>query len=266
MKFSTDKEYYADTSHISSSMIKAYLKSPAYYKALYIDKTITGPDSPAIDFGSALDTLLTESEEAFHKQFTYSVLKKDDPEKFEANKTFEGTVLTKSAYDLVLAAAGAVQSTTAYKVLQNNNPQSQTVLTGEINGVKVKGKLDWLNIIEPEEGRRIAVITDLKTTTNLHPTKYFYHALDFNYDVQMAMYKELTRQTFLVDDVVCQHLVVSKNEWPQVAVFEFGPQLLEVGMNKIINALSGIAAEDFAEKDVTWEHPYMLEYKDSSYE
>jgi len=256
--FKTDKQYFADTSHISSSMIKSYLRSPAYYKAMYIDKTIDGPASAAIDFGSALDCLLTESKAKFDRKFTYAVLKKDDPERFEANKEFRGTVLSANAYQTVLIAAKAIKVTSAYKWIKKNNPQGQTVLTGVLNGVKVKGKLDWLNIIGD-----VAVITDLKTTTNLHPTKYLYHAADFQYDVQMAMYRELVRQNFNVKEVVCQHLVVTKGTWPQVASFVFSEQLLQFGMNKILKALDGISKGDFNEPDVAWDNAYILEYKDS---
>jgi hypothetical protein len=262
MKFKTDKEYFADTTHISASMIKAYLRSPSYYKALYIDKVLAGPDSPAIDFGSALDTLLTESEEEFHKGFTYSVLKRDDPERFESNKTFAGKVLSRSAYDTVLAAANAVQATTAYKDIMNNEPLPQTVLTGNINGVDVKGKLDWLNIIDLKSGGKKAIITDLKTTTNLHPTKYYYHALDFGYHVQMAMYKELVMQNFDVMDVTCQHLVVTKNDWPIVATFEFGSSLIQKGMDQIEYALQGITEQKFEEKDVGWDNAFILDIKE----
>lgn len=261
MKFKTDKEYFADTSHISSSMIKAYLRSPAYYKAMYIDKTMPGPDSAAIDFGSALDCLLTESTAKFNKKFTYAVLKRDNPELFEANKGFKGTILSQNAYDTVMFAANAVKATSAYKWIQDNNPQGQTVLTGEIGGVKVKGKLDWLNIIE-EDGKRIGVITDLKTTTNLHPTKYYYHVLDFRYDVQMAMYRELVRQTFLVDEVICQHLVVTKNDWPTVASFKFDESLLRKGEASIDHAIRGIVEKNFDEKDVDWDNAFELEVKE----
>ena len=261
--FSTDQDYYADTSYISSSMIKAYLRSPAYYKALYIDHSIDGPDSAAIDFGQALDTLLTEGEDSFHKKFSCAVLKKDDPETFEKNKTFDGVVLSTTAYNAVRTACDAVRATSAYKWIVDNAPVAQTILTGEIDGVKVKGKLDWLNIVEIM-GEKVAVITDLKTTTNLHPTKYFYHALDFSYDVQMAMYRELVRQNYYYPtSIVCQHLVVTKNDWPQVATFTFSPTILDRAFHgKVLPAIRGINDGDFKEKDVSWNEAYFLEYKE----
>lgn len=263
MIFSNESEYFADTSHISSSMIKAYLKSPAYYKALYIDHSISKAESPAMEFGSALDCILTNGYDAFNEQYTYAVLKKDDPERFAKNKEFTGTVLSKGNYDLVFAACDALMATSAYQWIVDNKPVAQTILTGVIDGVKVKGKLDWLNIIDLP-GKTVAVITDLKTTTNIHPVKFFYHSLDFMYDIQMAMYRELVRQNYEVDEVICQHLVVTKGDWPKVGTFTFNPPMLDRAYVTILAALAGITSQEYTDPDVSWEQAHVLDFKDES--
>ncbi len=253
----TDKAYYADTTHISSSMIRAYLRSPAYYKALYIDKSVKGPDSPSIDFGQALDTLLTQGKRKFNQRFTKRVLKGDAPKAFEKLKTTKKTILSADAYDMVFIAQATIRATAAFQWLESHDTSSQLTLTGKLAGSPIKGRLDWLTIEGP-----VAYITDLKTTTNLHPTKYYYHCLDLSYALQMALYRELVFQNYpQVEGVACQHLVVSKDSWPQVATFTFHKDLLKKELFNIIGAIEGITAGKFEEKDVTWDNTNMLEDK-----
>jgi len=249
--------YYEDISHISSSMIKAYLKSPAYFEALYVSRNIQRKSTSALDFGQALDTLLTEGKKEFNEQFTYTVLKRDDPERFEANKHFEGTVLSDSAYKLVLQCSETIKTTSAYQWLMQTETVSQPILTGNWFGSPIKGRLDWLTV----EGDQ-AWVTDLKTTTNLHPTKFYYHCLDYDYPLQMAMYRELTRQNYPdVTFITCQHLVVSKNDWPQVATFRFSSHLLDKEISRIQYAIEGIQRKDYIDKDTAWSDAYELQDK-----
>jgi hypothetical protein len=253
MKFKTDAEYYADTSHISNSMVSAYLRSPAYFKALYVDRTIVRSPTPALEFGSAVDILLTEGPEAFASEYSVKVLKRDNPEMFEENKASGKTILSPSVWEKVQQVAEKVASTDAFKWLTDNGAQSQVTLTGELDGVKVKGKLDFLTIVNG-----IAFIDDLKTTKNVLPIKFHYHSLDYGYYRQACMYKQLVMQNFEVSMVYNRILAVTKEDWPEVAAFTMSEAYVDRQLSTIIDSLHGISSKDFSEKKVGWDQAVMI--------
>jgi len=247
--FKTDKEYYADTTHISNSMISAYLKSPAYFESLYITKTIDRPVTPALEFGSAVDCLLTESLDTFNKRFSVKVLKRDNPTLFEENKTSGKTILSPPAWDKVHQVCRLVGETEAYQELMADNTTTQVTLTGAIGDILIKGKLDFLTI----NGDK-AIITDLKTTKNVLPMKFHFHALDYGYYRQMAFYSELVKQTYPeVKDVTCRILAVSKEDWPQIAAFHISQDRVENQYPHIYETLYLINDGVFEERPVSWE-------------
>ena len=173
------------------------------------------------------------------------------------NKTTKKTVLSRNAFDLVLRAAETIEATDAYKWLKEHDTRSQTILTGSLAGSPIKGKLDWLTLDDS-----VAYITDLKTTTNIHPTKIYYHVLDYQYHIQMALYRELVFQNYpQIQAVAGRHLVVTRTDWPQVATFNFHKDFLKKGLLLATDAIEGIAAGRFEELPVSWETANMLEDK-----
>ena len=254
MKFTTDAEYYADTTHLSNSMVSAYLRSPAYYKALYIDKTIDRPITPALEFGSAVDVLLTEGQDAFDARFSRKVLKRDDPDLFEENKSSGKTILSPQMWIKVHQVVDKVSSTEAFKWLTSHNAMTQVTLTGEIEGIKVKGKLDFLTIVKD-----VAFIDDLKTTKNVKPIKHLYHCHDYNYFNQAWMYKQLVLQNYPeVSMVYNRHLVVSKEDWPRVSTFILSEMQVDRCEPIVRAALHGITNKEFSEKEVSWSNAHTI--------
>ena len=85
--------------------------------------------------------------------------------------------------------------------------QKEVIVTGDIHGIQWMGKIDSLDL---ENG----FFYDIKTTKNLHEGYWIKNGegrntkVSFiegsNYDLQMAVYRELIRQTF---GVVCQPLI-----------------------------------------------------------
>ena len=71
MKKINQSNYYEDIEYISYSHLKDFIFCEYLYQAKYLDKSL--PTDPrlqeAFDYGKAVDSLLTEGEEAFSHQF-----------------------------------------------------------------------------------------------------------------------------------------------------------------------------------------------------
>lgn len=242
MKLTNDHDYFADTTHISNSMISTYLQSPELYKMMYVDKSYVRHQTPQMQTGTMVDLILTEGMDKFLEQFEVKVLKKDDPKLFEEQKTSNKQSVTQTMYDQALAMSKAVERTAIYKWIKSMPSQSQPMLMGKWKlafggDVPIKGKLDWL-VLKGDT----AYIIDLKTTSTVSPHKYFFHAGDFNYWNQLAVYSELVRQNNpKVKQVICYHLVVMRDlVCPDVQLFLMNADRIESCRAVIDEALYGI--------------------------
>jgi len=102
---------------------------------------------------------------------------------------------------------------------------TQVILTGEINGVPFKGALDFLN----------TRIVDLKCVASIREpvwveengkrfTKDFISA--YGYDLQLAVYQELVKQTYGVI-LPCDIAAVSKEDEPDKAIINIESEYLK---------------------------------------
>ena len=246
-----EADYYSRTDYISASMVITYLKSPSLYRKMYNDKTVVKEETPAMTLGKMIDSILTEPVGEFERRYCKKVLKSEDPVEYERQKNNPSIcVVSEGTYNKALNIAAAVARTSAYKWIIEHNAISQVILTGIIDGIKVRGKLDWLVI----EDDRI-VILDLKSTQSILAIKYFYHASDLRYFLSMAMYKALVEQNYPGKKVVCKHLVVtSDQEAPQVSAFVLNNERIESELETIKNCLHSIVVEkNFEDRDVSWQ-------------
>lgn len=121
----------------------------------------------------------------------------------------------------------------------------EVIVTGEIDRVKWKGKIDCLNL---ERG----IFLDLKTVADIHGKywneaqhQYVNFAINGGYLLQMAIYQELIKQTF---GKVCQPFIiaVSKQDIPDKAIFSIPQSILdseldslEMNQDHIANVING---------------------------
>ncbi len=98
--------------------------------------------------------------------------------------------------------------------------EKEKIVTGEINGTQWKGKIDSLNL-------DAGYFCDLKTVDDINKKhwntdlgRYTNFIFDRGYHLQMAIYKELIKQTFGVE---CEPLIfaVSKQEPPAKLAIDF---------------------------------------------
>lgn len=127
----------------------------------------------------------------------------------------------------------------------------EVIVTGVIDGINWMGKIDCLDL---EHNR----FYDLKTVDDIHKKHWsddLHQYVDFTqargYDVQMAIYKELIKQTF---GVTCDPYIVavSKQKSPDKAVIAFEKDDLQDALNDVrmhqdhINAVINGQAEPHA--------------------
>lgn len=138
----------------------------------------------------------------------------------------------KTNYKKVLKAAEKFNEQEFFKEIINGS-KKQVILTGVINGIKIKGKLDLLNLERK-------LIPDIKCMANFNDEwdkkekcyKPWYYTYD--YVLQLAVYQELVRQNFGVECNVCL-LAATKEETPDISAPAFNNKLLNIELEEFSN-------------------------------
>jgi len=236
-------------------MIGDYLKSPEYYKKKHVDKLIPPHETSQMQLGSAVDCIVTEGMSEFNKRYALKVLKRDAPELFEENKSSNKVILSEENWLKAGKMAEVAMRQPAYQWLVKNKCVMQPILQGEIDGIKVKGRPDFLTVIGDT-----AYIDDLKTTSSVNEKKYMFHSFEFGYFRQACMYKELVLQSYpAVRLVVNRHLVITRGtDIYDVEVFLLDGNRVNKEMITIKLVLEQIKRENFEPKLRKWEDARVI--------
>lgn len=235
-----DSYFHPDRPHISNSMISDYIKDPYYYYLKHVKKTLPKKQmTPAMKLGAMVDDVLTTGE----TKFQLKVLKKDDPELFEEQKTLDKDYLVTS--DLMEKALDII-NVIKNQPLWRERPATrfQVPLEGTINNIKVCGLADRM-----EEN----MLIDLKVS-NPKATKsaksWHFHALQSGYYRQLALYRYLSHSPTLE----CFNLTATYHEKGRVEVklFKAREEYLEQALDECFNVIKLIKQEKFDQKRLTW--------------
>lgn len=186
-----NNQNYLNIERVNHSSLVTFLRSPAHYKAEYIDKQITRPKTQAMIFGEALHCRILEPNE-FDNRFIAFAEDVDKRTK-EGKKYFEETLATgkqilsykdrdtiENMYESFLfnplCSKLFEPVTTTEKVILFEDKQTQ---------LPCKAKLDAY-----QHGR----IIDLKTTLDASPKSFESSVINYNYDTQAAFYIMATEQ------------------------------------------------------------------------
>ena len=226
-KFINDQEYFADKEYLTHSMIKDFISCEHYFRIKHIDKTfLDNEERDYFVFGSAVDSLLTESEGNFEERFMvldrkiatdnveelYNELKETErerDEKLEAGKPVKmleaKIVKINEKLDKIKEAEGKTQiSSTVFGHIHDSVKEmrrqplyemfgigkggtSQDIICAEINGVKRKGKLDHIDV-------KNKIIADVKTCADI--TKFDPRM----YATQLYYYRKLASVHHKIDE------------------------------------------------------------------
>ena len=172
----TESNYYSQESNLafmSTSQFKDFLKCPAMALA-----KLRGEYEPeygrALLLGSYVDEMLTGTEESVKKFIVEHM-----PELFKKNGDRYA--------DVQQADETIVRIRKQPLMMKYLSGQHQVIMTGEIEGVPVKIKMDSF---DPNE-----YIADLKYMASLRSPNLFQPMIQyFSYDIQSAVYREIVRQ------------------------------------------------------------------------
>jgi len=265
----TSKNYHTKANkYLSTSMIKVFMASKERFKEQYIDRTFVREPSPSMMLGSMVDMIATESMRKFKMNYTPSVFKKDNPVLFEKQKDCRRQVVTQVQYDTAMRMADSLLQTEAFQDIKDH--QTQIVLThNQSMSHSLLGLCGMLDFLYVDEAKKIAIITDLKTSASFGiPDKYYYKALDYGYFLQMAMYQLLVHVNFNIPiaNIECRHIVVinDPDNIHPVYTYKFSDEILSASADILSMQIAKLNIEiDFKRDDVSWEDSIILgELKD----
>lgn len=198
----TQENYYQQSQYMSASQFKAFLNCEACALAEADGEWRREPSSALIQ-GQYVDAYFTGNVEEFREKH---------PELFKKDGTL------KSTYSVCEAAIDRIErDPVAFAHLQGDK---QVIITGEIEGVPCKGKLDVLH-----DDR----IVDLKCMRDFAPVWKDGERLDFirawGYDIQAFFYTELARQQY-GKDLPFYILAVTKEVSPDLMLIEIPDWLI----------------------------------------
>ena len=197
-----EKNYYEPSKYMSASQFKAFLNCEAAALA-EADRTYTRETSRALIQGQYVDAYFTGDLEEFRA---------GHPELFKKDGEL------KQTYEVCEAAINRIKrDETAMEYLEG---EKQVIVTGEIEGVPCKGKLDVLG-----QNR----IVDLKCMRDFEARYKDGERLDFirawGYDIQAYFYTELVRQQYKVN-LPFYILAVTKEAAPDLMLVELPDWLI----------------------------------------
>lgn len=197
-----EKNYYQQSGYMSASQFKAFLNCEAAALAEAELDYYREPSSALIQ-GQYVDAYFTGNVEEFRTSH---------PELFKKDGELKAT------YSVCEDAIRRLESDeTAMEYLQG---EKQVIVTGEIEGVPCKGKLD---VLGPNR------IVDLKCMRDFEPRYKDGEKLDFirywGYDIQAYFYTELVRQQYKVN-LPFYILAVTKEASPDLLLVEIPDWLI----------------------------------------
>ena len=207
----TEENYYsgeANRQYMSVSSFKNFQKCEAAALA-ELNGEYVPERGRALLLGSYVDEALTGTEES---QNTF--VEENRAELFKKNG---------EPYADVVQANEAIRRVKEQPLMMKYlNGGHQVIMTGEIEGVPVKGKFDSY---KPGE-----FIADLKYLKDFRSPNFFENAISYyQYDMQMAVYREIVRQNG-GGELPCYLVIVTKQDPPDVAVAEINEFDLDMAL------------------------------------
>lgn len=264
-KLTAANYYERNNKALTCSKIKDYALCPHYFYRKNVLNDIKEEGSDAFLIGGLVDKLI--SGEDFDTK--YEVVERRTP-KLKADAESRGvTLMLQSQLDEIIEIASAVEETDAWKYIKSK-AQFQTILQIEMDinehFTSLAGRPDfWW--IEDVDGVKTCFIVDLKTAQTADHRKYYYHALGFKYDWQLANYKGLLKQLYPeIEAFNCSNLVVAKNKnIYNVELFEYPEHVINSATTKLNNVINLIAIDtDYRKYNPSFESPAIFgEFSDN---
>lgn len=211
---------------ISSSDLKKIAKSPAHFR-YYKDNP--QEDTPALLFGRAAHKYVLETYD-FYNEFAVAPVcdrrTKDGKSTYEMFlKESEGKdVITLEQFEQIDAMRNAAYSTPfVSKLLMNGEKELSFWGVDEETGLTIKVRPDCITELNGQH-----ILIDFKTCSDAENMKFCRDSIKFNYDLQLAMYRDVLRQNTGHDYTV---VIIAQEKTPPYAtnVFQLSENYLKTG-------------------------------------
>lgn len=235
----TQENYYQDMDFLSFSRYKRYLECEAKAYASDFWNYDGNTDNTALLVGNYVHSYF-ESEKA-HDKFI-----EENEDKLLA-KTGKNKGRLKSNFLIAESMIDTLKDDDNFKRLYNgyseDKLEKEMIVVGEIEGVPFKGKLDSVNLSR-------GYFVDLKTMKSIYSEEYnrelrqrvpavVNNILNYKYHGQLAVYRELLRQTTDSDFRACI-VAVSKEAIPDKEIIKVDEEWLYEGLEEIKNNIKHV--------------------------
>ena len=234
----TNDEYHADTSAISASGLKLFLRSPAHYYAAYLDPNrVERQPTLAMRIGTATHCAILEPSR-FNDE--YAVIPDSIDRRTKEGKQAYADLLATGAElvtsdDMarIMNMACAFRDNTIARALFEMPHQVEQSIFATINGVACKCRPDFMTT----DG---LLVMDVKTTSDASPEGFGKSAWNLGYHIQAAFYRRvISEATGTTPDFIFGCV---ESEQPHlVAFYSTPPYLLEYADKLIDDALERFA-------------------------
>ena len=226
----TEENYYEDKTWLSNSRMKQYLTCEARALAIDEGRWEDKRDKKPLIFGNYVHSHF-ESLEA-HKKFK----EENKSALFSSRKPYG---LLKD-FELAEEVINVLDSDEGFKRLydgfSDDDVRKEMIVTGFVEGVPVKGKVDSINLSR-------GYFVDLKTMKSIYAEEWnpelktrvpaaVNNILNFGYHGQLALYRELLKQ-MTGKDFRPLIVAVSKEAVPDKEILKIDEDWLEEGLEKI---------------------------------
>lgn len=225
---SSNADYHANRSHLSSSMLKLILKDVKEFERQWVHGQLDNTQKDAFTEGSFVHTLVLEPHKVQTDYAVFPGMRKSGAAWEEFKVANEGKTLLSTPQMLrcqkLYKAYEAMQVAT--ELVRDGLPEH--TMTATILGVPVKSRADY---IVPKK-----YIVDVKTTSYPSDTDLFKQTVgDFKYELSAALYCQIAYETY-----GCLHdfywLVLSKAD-NQCHVYKASSDTLSRGAALVAKAL-----------------------------
>ena len=182
-------DYHADTSAISASGLKLFMRSPAHYYAAYLDPNrIERKPTAAMKLGTATHCAILEPER-FNGEYT--VMPEGLDRRTTAGKQAYADLLASGAEILsademaqVINMACAFRDNEISRALFDRKHAVEQSIYATVNGVSCKCRPDFIT-------SDFLLVMDVKTTSDASPEAFGKSAWNLGYHVQAAFYRRV---------------------------------------------------------------------------
>lgn len=236
---------YHSMSSVSSSMLKTILRSPAHYRAAYLEDAPRKEPSASMILGSLTHTMFLEPEQYGSEYIVAPDCDRRTKEGKAVYSAFQDaadglTIITAEQLQTAQAMANALCGHIIHEAMTGGHAEASIFWTDDNTGLACRIRPDYH--IPPCDTWPSGLIIDVKTTDDARPEAFARTCVNFGYDLSAAMYCDGFQQHYVTDEPPLFLLLVVERDAPYaVACYECSPEMLDKGNEKYRKAMQLLA-------------------------